>query len=189
MKHMYYGLKQKEYLNKFNHEFQNMKSKLEHNSYYREIYKETVANEIERLEFGVTSSYFIRTNMRTLDNKLFIDTLNHEHVLDDGDAVELGELKGIVVKRSYDAVNDVMRYFTDIVALVEVNEDLNDEIDKYRAFLLKELKEIKAKYYGSSSGRKEEKVVEDEYEKRNREELEKAKNESRGFFSWLFGGE
>jgi hypothetical protein len=185
MEHIYYGLKQKEFLNKWNFEFHEMKCRVA-NEFYRDMYEDIIKNEINRLELGATSSYLIRTSIATIDDKVFIDTLEHEHVLEDGDVVELGDFKGKVVKRSYDAVNDVMHYFTDIVALVEINVDLKDEIEKYRTSVLEELKEIQDKYYGGI--KKQEEIVENEYDKRNREELLKAENEPKGFWAWLFGG-
>lgn len=193
MKHIYYGLKQERRLMKDNYEIWDLRFNIEHcdSQYSYNFQKGRIERYLKELE--KSDNFLIRTHVSTLDKEVFITEKEHEHVLEVGDRVELGKHTGKVLDKRYDAINDVMHYYTDVVLIRIVDENLEERKEEYRLEVLKELKELyysKQKMYDKDFHKKVEKneIEENEYDKRNREEIQKAESEQKGFWAWLFGG-
>lgn len=126
------------------------------NDYHtRDLYYSLIQKCTERLEKGLIDGYLVNRGSITVDDKVFIVKKEHEHVLDIDDEVIIDDYHGIVEKREYDAVNDTMHYFTDIVVEIDYNKENNKKkIGEIKEEYLPKLENI-LKVYNPTQKKKE----------------------------------
>lgn len=184
MKNIYYGVKTETQILRNLYDIMDLKSKIERRYTYDAW---LIRSHIHSLKQG--ASYLLSLYDGIIDEKVFIFNKNHEYMLNVGEIVTIENDKGKITKKEYDAVNDTMHYYTDIVVEKICKPETIEQFEKARLELLTELKEL---YCGKEeeaevSEEETEEPEENEYNKRNKEEIQKAESEYKGFWAWLFG--
>jgi hypothetical protein len=164
MKHIYYGLTQKEVLLIDTIQAYDIRVKMDNPRIFH-FNDNIIKLNIDALEKG--HSHLIRTVFNTIDEEVYIAEREHEHVLEIDDTVELGEYKGRIIDKRYDAINDIMYYYTDITVETIRDENLEEQKESRRLKLLKEFKDL--------------------YEEAKRKSKEEKNVKTRGFLDWLLG--
>jgi hypothetical protein len=117
-----------------------------------DLYKYRVKGVIEQLKNK--NSYLLYIDFYVTDREVYITEVRDAEVLNIGHKVKLFDKEGKVTDKKYDATNNIMYYYTDIVMETVESEEVNSEFDEITAKAINQLEELYEHYFSEPEKKK-----------------------------------
>jgi hemerythrin len=148
MKHIYYGIKRQTvpYIDKCRLHALDRDLSSHYELYHRSFYRAEIISSVKSLKENRDTIY-VWKQYANISNEVFITEKQHEHICEIGDKVKIGRHEGKITDRKYNAENDIMYYYTDIIVADMDSEETDKQLKIARKAVLEELRRLFKKHF------------------------------------------